>query len=394
MRIALLGGSFDPVHFGHLMIADAAVTRLGYDAVVFVPAAVSPHKKDARPASPDDRLAMLNAAVLGDRRFLVDDCELRRKGVSFTIDTIEDLEERYRPEGRIGLIIGEDLVAGFSTWRRVDELVARVDIVLATRPGGQVPDFAYPHTKLENAPMDISSTSARALIAEGSSWRYLVPASSRRIIEERGLYGCLSRKDDALESLSDAVERFAFESLSPSRYLHSRGVAQLAGELCARFGMDARKGYLAGIAHDVCKEMSSDRIIALAVLDGAPLSSVERDKPALLHARAAANFLESRFGCRDESVLNAIRHHTFGECGMDDLSKAVYIADKIEPSRKSVSSNLRDKIRRAPLGELFAATLEDTIRYLRERGKLVSERTELLMAECRETGNESRRIAR
>jgi len=390
VKIALLGGSFNPVHLGHLLIADEVVSRFGYDSVIFIPAFISPHKLNADMASPDDRLDMVNAAIMNESRFLVDNCELRRSGVSYTIDTVDNIERRYRPNGKLGLIIGEDLVSSFSTWRRVDELVSRVDIILATRPGFSGTDFAYPHLKLENSTLAISSSGIRALIGRGEPWRFLVPDAVREKIEERGLYGSKKRQISFARKTSMAVEAHAFSELGTSRYLHSRGVAYLASELCVRFGLDPEQGYLAGIAHDICKELSSDRIISLALLDGNPISDIEKAKPSLLHARAAACFLESRFGYRDETVLGAIRHHTFGTSGMSALGKVVYIADKIEPSRLSVSPHLHEMIRTAELDILFAATVEDTIRYLRERGKIVSEDTKRLAAECREHMNESR----
>lgn len=389
MRIALLGGSFDPVHIGHLSIADDAASRFGYDSVVFVPAFISPHKKKANMASPDDRAAMLNASIMYDRRFSVDDCELRRSGLSYTMDTVDDIERRYRPAGRLGLILGEDLIKGFPTWHNVDELVSRVDLLLATRPGFSSDSFTYPHRRLENSPLNVSSSEIRRLIETGRSWRYLVPDAVRRHVEAKGLYGAEKISESLERVAAEAVEGFASRELSRSRYLHSRGVALFAASLCARFGLNPDAGYLAGIAHDICKELSPDKIESLALLDRKPVSDVESKKPTLLHARAAACFLESRFSYRDETVLEAIRLHTFGAREMGDLAKIVYIADKIEPSRESVSPSLRAMTATASLDELFSATVEDTVRYLRERGKTVSDQTERLLAECRGRSDES-----
>ena len=382
MRIALLGGSFDPVHVGHLSIADDAASRLGYDSVVFIPAYISPHKKNVDMASPDDRTAMLSASIRSDRRFSLEDCELRRSGVSYTMDTIDDMERRYRPTGKFGLIIGEDLISGFPTWHDIDVLVSRVDLILAARPGFFA-SFPYPHRRLDNPPLNVSSSDIRLRIAGGLSWRYLVPDAVRRRVEEQGLYGFSSTPRSFEREIAEAVEEHAARELSRSRYLHSRGVALLAASLCGRFGLNPDAGYLAGIAHDICKELSPDKIASLALLDGRPISEVENRKPALLHARAAACFLESRFSYRDARVLEAIRLHTFGADSMGALAKIVYVADKIEPSRESVSPLLRSMTATAELDELFYATVEDTVRYLRERGKTVSDQTERLLVECR-----------
>ena len=114
MRFAILGGSFNPVHMGHLFLADTALTALGYDRIILVPAYTSPFKPGAQGASPKDRLDMLIASIPADNRLTVDDCEIRREGVSFTIDTVKDVIERYRPQGKPGLILGDDLPGIFT----------------------------------------------------------------------------------------------------------------------------------------------------------------------------------------------------------------------------------------------------------------------------------------
>ena len=381
MRVALLGGSFDPVHIGHLLIADEAASRFGYDRILFVPAAISPHKASPSVASSADRLAMLSAAILSDTRFSVDDCELRRSGVSYTIDTIEDIERRYEPEGKLGLIIGEDLARAFGSWRRVDEIASRTDILLACRPSYDLADFPYGHRRLGNSMIDVSSTRIRALMKESAPWRFLVPEGARRYITERSLYGTVGKAPSGLGRTIRPVEEFAISVLSQERYLHSRGVALLAARLCRRFGEDPEAGYLAGIAHDICKEFPTETIKALALEDGGGLSDIEAEKPSFLHARAAASLLRKKFDVDDESVLEAVRSHTFGFPGMGPLARLVYIADKIEPSRGDVSPSIRASMHDSDAETLFASTVADTVRWLRERGKTVSADTLSLLAE-------------
>jgi len=380
VRLAVLGGSFDPVHIGHLSIADEVLSRFGYDRVVLVPTSVSPLKRDAAAADGDDRLRMLSASVADDPRMVVDDCEIRRGGVSYTIDTIEDIERRYRPEGRLGLIVGEDLIAAFPSWRRVDELASKVDLLLATREREDETPFAYPHRRIGNAPVRVSSSAIRRAVAAGGAWRYLVPAGARALILRSGLYGAASAMTP-YDAVIAAVERAAQAELSPGRYLHSRSVARMSADLCALHGCDPDAGYLAGIAHDLCKEYPAAELIRLAAGDGETVSEVERAKPALLHARAAVQVLRTRFGVSDDAVHEAIRRHTFGAGGMGPLAKIVYICDKIEPTRMDVSPSLRGSVWTAALDELFAATVKDTVRYLRERGHAVSPDTTALLEE-------------
>ena len=192
MRIAILGGSFNPVHNAHLALADAVHRALGYDRVLFVPASIPPHKELDSGATAEDRIAMLRLAI-ADASFLeVEDCEIVRGGISYTIDTVAYLEEKYRDrlEGKIALVIGEDLVAGFDTWKDAQILAERTDVIVARRPleGDRPAKFPYRHTALENSLLPISSSGIREAVRLGKSWRYLVPDGVYRYIVEHILY--------------------------------------------------------------------------------------------------------------------------------------------------------------------------------------------------------------
>ncbi len=381
MRLAVLGGSFNPVHLGHLALADAVLHAYSYDRVILVPSYKNPFKEAAEGARPQDRLDMLAAATIGDGRFGLEDCEIRRGGVSYMIDTVADLMERYRPEGKIGLILGDDLAESFPAWREAGALADMADIILGRRLP-QAEPFAYPHRILDNAVLQVSSSDLRRRIAGGEPWRYLVPTLAASLIEERRLYGCGaagSAFGAGRKGVAD-IETFAFRRLSTERFLHSRSVALQAEALAGRFGADRAGAYLAGISHDLCKDLPEADMMRLALADGAGLSDLERCKPSLLHARAAARLLEESFGPMEASVMEAVRLHTSGAPGMGVLAKIVYIADKIEPRRESVSPRLRELAARADLETLFRAVLFDTAEYLRRRGKTVAPGTEALIA--------------
>lgn len=199
MRLAILGGSFNPVHNGHIALAFALRREFGFDRVLLVPANLPPHKALASGASSGDRLAMLELAVSAANResgadFIgIEDCEIARGGVSYTIDTIEYLERKYKGEleGKIGLVMGQDLASGFGTWRRADELAERADLIVARRDVGEneaTPPFPWRHRALENALLPVSSSGIRAAIRCGAPWRSLVPEAVYRYIVERTLY--------------------------------------------------------------------------------------------------------------------------------------------------------------------------------------------------------------
>jgi nicotinate-nucleotide adenylyltransferase len=181
-RVGVFGGTFDPVHVGHLAIANAALDDLRLDSVYFVPARRSPLKEDGPIASAADRLAMLTAAIADEPRFRVSQVELDREGPSFTVDTLEAL----RGEGQLYLILGADAYADFARWREPDRIRGLATIVLAARPG--VPNASAGVRMLDSPLMDISSRELRARAARGRSLRYLVVESTLRYIEEHRLY--------------------------------------------------------------------------------------------------------------------------------------------------------------------------------------------------------------
>ncbi|MDR1586800.1 MAG: nicotinate (nicotinamide) nucleotide adenylyltransferase [Treponema sp.] len=391
MKLAILGGSFNPVHLGHLFLADAALSSLNYDRLVLVPAYRSPFKLAAKGMEDTarDRLDMLAASIAGDPRLTIDDCEIRRKGISYTIDTLRDIIRRYLPDGKPGLIIGDDLAADFPDWHKSGEILELADIIVARRIHSGRISPPYPCRQITNEVMEVSSAMVRERIAGGGAWRYLTPAAVRLIIEDRGLYGFAAspagaRRDSVGKQIL-RVEEAARETLSPERFLHSRNTALLAWDICRRFGLDCRAAYLAGLAHDLGKPLSGEELLKTAESDGAGISKLEKDKPALLHGRAAAVLLRERFGIHNRDILEAVAWHTEGNAEMGPLAKVVFIADKVEVSRENVNSDLRRICFAGNMefDRIFYAVLENTVAWLRSKGIEVSEKTLRLLEKTR-----------
>ncbi len=191
-RIGLYGGSFDPVHLGHLIVARDALEQLGLARMVFIPAAISPHKLGRAPgASGEERLAMLEAAVEGEARFSVDGRELGRAGPSYTVDTIRELRAELSAGTELFYLIGEDNVPALDTWHRIEELRALVQFVVCHRHAPWVGRAADAHAHgfpTVERWVDISSTEIRNRVAAGRSIRYLVPEDVQEIIDARQLY--------------------------------------------------------------------------------------------------------------------------------------------------------------------------------------------------------------
>jgi len=182
-KIAIYGGTFDPVHHAHLILARHAIETLGLDKVILVPAAISPLKKAAPVASGEVRLAMLQAAIKGEPEFEVDECELLRPPPSYTIDTVEEIRRR-ECDAAIYCLIGEDNVEQLPRWHRFNELKKMVRFVVLDRSGKQ-PSHSY---QLIHRRIDISATEIRRRVAQNESIRYLVPDSVEEIIQREKLY--------------------------------------------------------------------------------------------------------------------------------------------------------------------------------------------------------------
>jgi nicotinate-nucleotide adenylyltransferase len=185
MRLALYGGTFDPVHNGHLILARDALEELQVDRVVFIPANLSPHKLATSPAPAALRREMLAAAIADEPGFTLDDSELQLSGPSFTIDTVERVRAAY-PASQIYYLIGADNVRDLHTWRRIDDLRRLVEFVVFGRGDGS--SQAGNAFRTLNRRIDISATEIRRRVACGASIRYLVPEPVRSIITTNQLY--------------------------------------------------------------------------------------------------------------------------------------------------------------------------------------------------------------
>ena len=183
MHTGILGGSFDPIHHGHLILARAALEELGLERILFIPANRSPHKTDTRPATARDRFAMVQLAIENEPGFEALDLELHRPPPSFTVETLRELRARH-PDDEFTLLIGADNVAKFDTWREPDEIRRLAKIAVLDRATHDTPHDWPVVRRL----VDISSTDIRARAAGGRSIRYLTPDSVCDYIATQGLY--------------------------------------------------------------------------------------------------------------------------------------------------------------------------------------------------------------
>ncbi|MEA2068978.1 MAG: nicotinate-nucleotide adenylyltransferase [Verrucomicrobiota bacterium] len=199
-RIGIMGGSFDPVHMGHLVIAQDAIECLKLSGIIFIPAAIPPHKQHLRQVDAGHRLNMLRLAVESDIRFSVSDIELQRGGISYTIDTVCALKAE-RPGVEWVLVVGSDTLVDLHNWYKIDELLDLCEVATFLRPGESSLDGMSDKVHLSDARremllrnvigvhlIEISSSEIRKRMAEGRSIRYLVPPEVETYIYGHGLY--------------------------------------------------------------------------------------------------------------------------------------------------------------------------------------------------------------
>lgn len=200
MRLGVFGGSFDPVHYAHLLLAESCREQQQLDRVVFVPSAAPPHKRDRELTSAESRLAMLELAIAGHEPFTVSRCEVDRAGVNYTVDTLRHFRTEH-PKAELFFVLGADMLLDLPTWREVGQVCELATIVAVRRAGVAEPDFGglngvvrperiqwFREHQVEMPALGLSSTEIRRRVAAGRSIRYMTPRAVEKYIETHGLY--------------------------------------------------------------------------------------------------------------------------------------------------------------------------------------------------------------
>ena len=386
VKLGLMGGTFDPIHIGHLRIAEEVREALALDKVLFVPAGQPVFKRDQEVTDAETRFAQVSAAVADNPYFEASRIEIDRPGDTFTVDTLRELHARF-PNAELYFIVGSDAAESIGKWRNVAEIAELAHLAVAAgRPDSANADELRASI-LAAAPFDlhivqvssleISSSDIRRRIAEGKSVRYLVPD------EASGRAACLMGMRQAAQSLASSGEEALSKEfykarkaelagrVSAKRFEHVMGVAKTAKKLAERYGVDPRKAKLAGLLHDWDKglddEQARARVRELG-LEGSIDPWVVENMPRVLHGYTAAAALGREFPEIPADVLQAIDRHTTAAVDMSDLDKILYIADALEPNRTfGRIDELREAAKTVSLDELYFQTYEYWTLLLFER---------------------------
>ncbi len=345
-KILILGGSFDPIHNGHLLIAAKAQEKLNLDEVWFMPL------KNARwknvQASEKDRVNMLKIALKGLNNFKVCDYELKhtKKGEkSYSIDTFKGLTKDY-PDNEYYLLIGSDHLEILDKWKQIDELSKMIHLVAVSRPGYQYDKKVlekYNVQLLDIKGPEVSSSQIRLFASDD------MPKGVIKYIAENGLY----------------LEGKLIADLSKERFDHSKRVATLAKKIARNNGYDPKKAYIAGILHDCAKEIPLEDAKELMKT----FFNEYIDVPTkLYHQFLGVIVARDIFDIKDKEILQAIKFHTTGSTKMSKLDKIIFVADKIEPGRdydsKDIINTCLENINKG-----FKLTLAHNVEYLLDVNK-------------------------
>jgi len=368
MRIGIMGGTLDPVHNGHLCIAQAVLEHLKLDRIMLLPAGDPPHK--SKPTLKTDRLNMARIAAEGNDGIFVCSIEIFREGTTFTVDTLTELSF-WNPSTEWFYIIGSDTLDVLDTWRNLKGVSEKCTFAVVGR-ADEAPDEARAAYLEENygskfkfipfSGPDISSTSVRMKAAKGEDISDIVPEGVAEYIRENGLYLSSMSKRAMLEELK--------RTLKPSRVEHTLGVMETAVRLARKYGAVPAKAEIAALLHDCAKYMEVKEMQKMLGAVPEDTDEQEINTPSILHAPAGAILAREKYGVQDPEILSAIRKHTIGDASMSLLDAIIYTADFIEPGREYFPG--LDEARALAETDIFAAMrkcTELTNGYLISQGK-------------------------
>lgn len=337
MKIAVFGGTFNPIHLGHIHLALAFHQKLQFDKILLIPANSPPHKEAPDLACAADRLEMCRLAAESDPVFEVDDIEIRSGGVSYTADTLAKLREQY-PGAEWYLIMGSDMFLTFEKWRRYREIMEHCVLCSAARENGVFEKLCEQRSRLQEQGatvrllqidvMEVSSTFIRACVMNKAEASAYLNKDVSAYIAAHGLY------QGAYTARIDSFLRVLRQNLGEKRFCHSLCVAQLAVELACRHGADMHRAYIAGLLHDVVKDLPPEELLQMMTQSAIILDRFIKKAPPVWHAIAGGVYLERVLGIHDEEIIHAVRYHTTARAQMSRLEKIIYLADAASADRR------------------------------------------------------------
>ncbi len=389
-RIGIYGGSFNPPHIGHVRAALYAVDALSLDRLLMMPSCAAPHK-NIEAATPEQRFEMLKRCVAGEEKIQVSDLEIRRGGVSYTYETVQELKSRY-PDAELILCMGTDMFLCIDHWKKAQIILQYASLAVFCRgQRGEKTDILQKKAELEalgatvymldNPVTEISSTDLRRMAVFGCAEPFLAEGVADYIRENR-LYGArCDYKALPMEKLEKAVVGL----LKPNRVGHVLGCRDTAVELARIWGADEEDAARAGLLHDITKALDGPLQLTLCREYGIVINAFSQKNPKTLHALTGSLVAERIFG-ENPAVVSAIRSHTTGKANMNTLEKIIYVADYMEPNRDFPGVEELRSLAYTNIDKALKLGLEMTLCMLKEQGRDISHESQEALAFLQQSG--------
>jgi len=371
-----MGGTYDPIHNGHLAVAEAARRHFGLGRVIFVPAGLTAHKDNSLITPSVHRFRMTSHAIGSNKYFDISDMEINRKGASYTADTILELKHMLGKEAKLYFITGADTMTEMFMWKTPEVIFGNCNVITVYRPGSD-DETLYSHIAdsrdkygakihvLRMPALEISSSGIRKRIEIERPVRYLLPEIVEQYISQHRLY-----RDDLYDM--ESAEQAISSVLSGKRWRHTMGVVDEAVRLAEIYGLSRRKAYVAAVMHDYAKEMPASEKLHRCEEWDIPLDDIMRSQVDLAHGFLSAEKAKMEFKIDDQEILKAISFHTTGCEYMSQLDKILIVADCIEPNRAVIPgiSAIRDAAL-TNLNKAVVLAIEMKIAFASSRKQLI-----------------------
>ena len=359
MKIAIFGGSFNPVHNEHVNIVRAAISALNLDKVIILPTFITPKKDGKLFVTAQQRLEMCRIAFKEVDRAEVSDYEISRGGVSYSYITCEHFAQKY-PEDERYFILGADMLENFSDWKYPERILNAATLAVCARVDGSAlkkildgfeARFHKKAVAFNYIGKNVSSTKIRTLLALGEKPDGLTD----------GVYGYIKRNNIfALSRLTEVKSM-----LTEKRWRHTVGVAVMAAENCHRAGIGEEQAITAAALHDCAKYLTADS----PLLKG---FECEKNVPEqVVHQFSGAYVAEREFGIADKDILNSIKYHTSGRAGMSQFEKLIFLCDMLESGRSFDGVDKLRQIFKEDIDKCLFAALKHQIDYLNSNGEKI-----------------------
>ena len=367
MKILLFGGSFDPPHRGHISILKSAVQYADFDRIIVVPTGTPTHKKSC--TAPFDVRMYMSQTAFGDiaANVEISDWEGTNMQDDYTYLTLQHLKEEY-DNADIYMVIGSDSLFTLDSWKNADFVMNNCTALVFAREDELEDDIAAKAQKLEAMGAKIEFVKAEIISVSSSQFRRegeknadIITDEVQNIVDEYSLYSA-----DETARLKGTAKLL----LDEKRYIHTLNVEKLAAELGEIHGIDVEKLRIAALLHDIMKNAPKDILLHRAKQSGI-INKIEDKPKQTLHGFAAADYAMRELGITDEEILWAVKSHTCGRSGMQDIEKVIYLADMLCEERCFEGKDYLLSLAKQNLDKAMFASLEHSLAFVKSKGNTV-----------------------